>query len=263
MKLIKLTPFMTIVAAGALMAGCNSAPVGTASPPPLPSAQAAVPAAPQPQPSPEVRDAQRRLQAQGFYDGPLDGLWGPSTQAAVEEFQRSRGLPVTAELDNPTRHAMRHVASVPMTLSDPTDVRTVQNRLRQLHYYDGPADGVWGRDTQAAVERFQQSRGLPVGQVDRSTVAAMGLDPRAFRTDTAANGVPLDPAVVRGVQRRLRQVGFYHGSADGMWGPRTQEAVERFQRSRGLEPTGDLNPMTASALGLDPNNLELSAVPRR
>jgi peptidoglycan hydrolase-like protein with peptidoglycan-binding domain len=258
---MKLDSLLTIAAAGLLISACSGTPARTTSP--APPVQAA---APQPQPSPDVRDAQRRLQAMGFYNGPVDGVWGPDTRAAVEDFQRSRGMPLTAQLDDPTRRAMRNVASVPVSLSDPTDVRTVQNRLRQLHYYNGPADGVWGRDTQAAVERFQQSRGLRVGQVDQATMTAMGLDAHAFRTRTATNergGVPLDPAVVRGVQRRLRQFGYYHGPADGTWGARTEEAMERFQRSRGLEPTGDLNPTTASALGLDPNNLELSAVPRR
>jgi len=88
-------------------------------------------------------------------------------------------------------------------------------------------------------------------------------NPFVTRTAASGGGVPLDPAVVRGVQRRLRQFGYYHGPADGVWGMRTEQAMERFQRSRGLEPTGDLNPVTASALGFDPNNLELSAVSRR
>jgi peptidoglycan hydrolase-like protein with peptidoglycan-binding domain len=260
---MKLNPFVTVAAVGVLMAGCSTTPVPTtASAPPAP------PPAPQavaPQPSPGVRDAQWRLQALGYYNGPIDGVWGSGTRMAVEDFQGSRRLAVTGQLDQPTRYALRDTASAPVSLGDPTNVRTVQNRLRQLHFYDGPADGVWGNGTQDAVERFQQSRGLRVGQMDQATITAMGLDARAFRTRTAANdgGVPLDPAVVRGVQRRLRQFGYYHGPADGVWGARTQEAMERFQRSRGLEPTGDLNPVTASALGFDPNNLELSAVPRR
>lgn len=125
---------------------------------------------------------------------------------------------------------------------------------------------MWGRDTQAAVERFQQSRGLQVGQVNQATVSAMGLDPAQFQARNTAGqegGVPLDPGVVRGVQNRLRQLGLYAGRAHGVWGPRSQAALERFQKSRGLEATGDLNPMTASALGVNPNNLSLSAVPRR
>lgn len=256
-------------AAALLVAGCSGTRTTTTAPAATPAQAYAPQSAPasQPQPSAEVRDAQRRLHALGFYNGPVDGMWGPDTRAAVEAFQRSRRLPATAELDGSTRRAMRNTeAAAPVTLTDPTNVRTVQNRLRQLNFYNGPANGVWGRDTQAAVERFQQSRGLQVGQVNQATVSAMGLDPAQFQARSTAGqegGAPLDPGVVRGVQNRLRQLGFYAGRADGVWGPRSQAALERFQKSRGLEATGDLNPMTASALGLNPNNLSLSAVPRR
>ena len=58
---------------------------------------------------------------------------------------------------------------------------------------------------------------------------------------------------------RLRRLGFYRGAADGVWGPRSQEALTRFQQSRGLQASGEFNPATLSALGLDPNNLAASA----
>jgi peptidoglycan hydrolase-like protein with peptidoglycan-binding domain len=234
---------------------------------PAPSSTAAV--APRaeapPQPSAEVRDAQQRLHTLGFYDHATDGLWGPDTRAAVERFQRSRGLAVTGRLDNATLSAIRSAESAPIALSDPTDVRTVQNRLRQLNFYNGPADGVWGPSTQVALESFQRSKGLQVGQLNGATVAAMGLDASAFPTRTSAAppatmaGNTLDRGVVRGIQQRLRQFGFYRGTSDGIWGPRTQSALTSFQRSRGLEATGQLNPTTISALGLDPNNLAASA----
>jgi peptidoglycan hydrolase-like protein with peptidoglycan-binding domain len=223
--------------------------------------------APAVQPSAEVRDSQQRLQALGFYNGPIDGVWGPETRDAVERFQASRGLTVTDRLDEPTRTALLAPPSAPVAMTHPTDVRTVQNRLRQLGYYNGPADGVWGPETQVAVERFQRSRGLPVGQVNHATVNAMGINAAGFQGGTpvrAATVGDLDPSVVRGVQQRLRQSGFYRGRIDGVWGSGTTVAMERFQRSRGLEPTGTLNPMTASALGFDPNNLSQTAqVPRR
>jgi peptidoglycan hydrolase-like protein with peptidoglycan-binding domain len=57
------------------------------------------------------------------------------------------------------------------------------------------------------------------------------------------------------VQERLRQLGAYSGRVDGIWGPGTQQALERFQQGRGLQATGQINPATAQALGLDPNNL--------
>ena len=254
---------------------------------PAPVTRTASPSYVAPQPSAEVREAQQRLQAQGIYNGPIDGIWGPDTEAAIERFQRGHGLQVTGRLDNTTVAEMRRdlpavrtSAAGPIPLSNPTDVRAVQNRLRQLRYYDGVADGVWGPRTQVAMERFQRANGLQVGQMNGQTLSAMGLDAATFPTraaydsprpvydppraayDSSLNG-PLEPRVVRAVQQRLRQARFYNGPIDGVWGSRTEAAVERFQRNRGLDVTGDLNPDTAAELGLDPNNLSASAGTRR
>ncbi len=43
----------------------------------------------------EVRRAQELLAQQGYDPGPIDGLYGPRTKAAVEQFEQARGLPVT------------------------------------------------------------------------------------------------------------------------------------------------------------------------
>ncbi len=223
------------------------------------------PAVVQAEPSAEVRDAQQRLQAQGLYGGPVDGLWGPETKLAVERYQTNRGLAVSGQLDDMTRTSLRTPPATPVVLSDATDVRAIQNRLRQLNVYTGPADGVWGPSTQLAMENFQRSRGLPVGEVNRPTLTAMGMDPAAFPARHSASTTirePLQPNVVRGVQQRLRAQGFYNAKIDGVWGRNTERGLASFQRSRGLEQTGHLNPTTAQALGLDPNNLSLSAVPR-
>jgi peptidoglycan hydrolase-like protein with peptidoglycan-binding domain len=194
-------------------------------------------------------------------------MWGPETRTAVERYQQNRGLAVTGRLDDATRNSLRVPGVSPVPISEPTDVRAIQNRLRQLGHYTGPADGVWGPDTQVALENFQRSRGLDAGQVNVATVSAMGLNPNAFPTRApamaAAYTEPLEPGVVRGVQQRLRQYGYYNGRIDGRWGPQTERGLASFQRSRGLEGTGHLNPTTASALGLNPNNLSLSAVPAR
>jgi peptidoglycan hydrolase-like protein with peptidoglycan-binding domain len=222
----------------------------------------------------EIRDVQQRMRALGHYNGPIDGQWTAETQAAIERYQRARGMPATARLDAPTVAAIRNdernaeearrraELARPITVSDATDVRTIQNRMRQLNLYDGPADGVWNQRTQASLEGFQRAKGLPVGQLNRQTLAAMDLDPNSFgaqsgsRTASAAlMSRPLDPTVVRRIQQRLRADGFYAGAPDGRWGPRTQAGLERFQQSRGIAPSGRLDPMTASALGFDPNNL--------
>jgi peptidoglycan hydrolase-like protein with peptidoglycan-binding domain len=49
---------------------------------------------------------------------------------------------------------------------------------------------------------------------------------------------------VRDVQRRLRALGFATGPVDGLFGPRTDRAVRRFQREAGLEADGIAGPRT-------------------
>ena len=68
---------------------------------------------------------------------------------------------------------------------------------------------------------------------------------------------PLSRDAIRAVQSRLRQLGFYSGRIDGIWGPNMQASLQRFQQGRGLQATGQLNPTTVTALGLDRTILPL------
>ena len=55
-----------------------------------------------------------------------------------------------------------------------SDVRRVQAMLRQLGFYSGSADGVFGNETMRAVIAFQQAHGLKAdGVVDRATFDLM------------------------------------------------------------------------------------------
>jgi peptidoglycan hydrolase-like protein with peptidoglycan-binding domain len=60
---------------------------------------------------------------------------------------------------------------------------------------------------------------------------------------------------VRNIQGRLKQLGYYSGGIDGVWGPEMQSALARFQQGQGLQATGQINPATVTAMGLDANNL--------
>ena len=103
----------------------------------------------------------------------------------------------------------------------PAAVTQVQERLRQAGAYTGHADGIWGPGSQAALERFQQSRGLQVsGQLNQATAATLGLGPSellaagptagpAPGTPAALATDPLSPAAVRNIQTRLRATNFY------------------------------------------------------
>ena len=133
----------------------------------------------------------------------------------------------------------------------PAATRDIQDRLRQLGAYSGNVDGIWGRDSQLALQRFQRTHGLQAtGQLNQATAATLGINP----VDLLALGQPpgvapppppapaLSPEVVRNIQSRLRALGFYPGQIDGLWGPGMQSALERFQQGRGLQATGQLNP---------------------
>jgi peptidoglycan hydrolase-like protein with peptidoglycan-binding domain len=86
-------------------------PVG-APPPPPPMGVAPPPAGMPPPPPPPgygpatptmtVAQGQARLNVLGYANGKADGAMGPKTHAALRDFQKDRGIPVTGELDPAT-----------------------------------------------------------------------------------------------------------------------------------------------------------------
>lgn len=145
----------------------------------------------------------------------------------------------------------------------PAAVQSVQERLRDAGAYTGASDGVWGPDSNAALQRFQASHQLQVtGQLNQATAATLGLDPATFLGSQQASLPPpappsdrLQPSSVRAIQSRLRTAGFYNGAVDGVWGQSTEAAVERFQQARGLQPNGQLNQATLGTMGLASDSL--------
>ena len=56
---------------------------------------------------------------------------------------------------------------------------------------------------------------------------------------------------VRRIQTKLKQLGFYNGSIDGIYGSATQKAVKRFQSSVGITSDGIAGNKTLLYMGLD------------
>ena len=55
---------------------------------------------------------------------------------------------------------------------------------------------------------------------------------------------------VRQVQKKLKELGLYNGSVDGIYGVNTQKAVRQFQKNCGITADGIAGPKTLLYLGL-------------
>lgn len=50
---------------------------------------------------------QEKLTRKGYYHGPIDGIVGPGTRAAIAAYQRDHGLEVTGTIDGPLLRSLR------------------------------------------------------------------------------------------------------------------------------------------------------------
>jgi len=148
-----------------------------------------------------VTDIQRELVRRGFFDGTVDGRYGPRTDAAIRDFEQAAGLkgsePNEALLAAIKRSNARKgapAAGAPATgatgttsvprppqpiRNDPINealapsrrILAVQRALAEYGYGQIKPTGVLDTETKAAVEKFERERKLPVtGQVsDRVT----------------------------------------------------------------------------------------------
>ena len=96
--------------------------------------------------SQNVRDAQQTLEALKLDPGPADGMLGPRTKAAVKRFQEAEKLSATGTLDAQTRARLAERRR--------EHVVQLQKALKETGHDPGPADGVMGSQTRAAVRRY-------------------------------------------------------------------------------------------------------------
>ena len=149
----------------------------------------------------EVSRLQKRLRVLGFGSIAVDGGYGASTKAGVENLQtylrglESDAVAASASADGAGEAALTVVVNgvadpllldsfyaadfpaIPADMqvgSEGRDVVRLQRRLRCLEYYTGEADGQYGAGTKSAVEAFQKRHGLSAtGVADHATLAAL------------------------------------------------------------------------------------------
>jgi peptidoglycan hydrolase-like protein with peptidoglycan-binding domain len=211
--------FVVLVAVGTILLnalyrqpGPHPAPIFSVKPRPVATEPAeVVPPMPRTRPAPMIAkpeavarsradittDIQRELSRRGLYDGPVDGVTGPKTDAAIRDFETSVKLRVSGE---PTEDVLRAIQRTPLKteavprptprpdpiadLIAPTPrVIAVQRALNDFGYGPVKATGLYGTETIAAIQKFERDRKLPVtGQIS----------PRLVRELAALTGRPLE-----------------------------------------------------------------------
>jgi peptidoglycan hydrolase-like protein with peptidoglycan-binding domain len=150
-------------------------------PRPRPAEPAPAKAAPAPAPRAAgeiITDIQRELARRNFYDGTIDGLYGPKTDGAIRDFEQAAGLKPSSEpneallqaiLRSPAKTAkgsgaamVRPPAAVPDRPLPSKRVVAVQRALAEYGYGQIKPTGLVDAETQAAIEKFERERKLPV-----------------------------------------------------------------------------------------------------
>lgn len=210
--------------------------------------------------SERVLEIERMLYTLGYHDENFDALLDDVTRKALRSFQEANGLTPTGETDSATLQLLdsgmgischqylvslrEEYADIPILQSGSAGeaVAGIQRKLKELGYFTGECDGMFGEATLAAVRRFQMANGLTeTGMADRSTQFRLGEGkPMSWQTFLESSvAVFGDEGLhVRQLQRELKELGYFEGDCTGKFGELTQQAVARFQENNGLEKNG-------------------------
>jgi peptidoglycan hydrolase-like protein with peptidoglycan-binding domain len=155
-----------------------------------PQSKAAAPTAPARLNPAVIADIQRELARRGFYDGVVDGRYGPRTDASIRDFEQAAGLKPSIEPNEAllrsiqrslvrSRPVVRPPAPIPQPKPDPIgemispskQVLAVQRALTEFGYGQIKPTGILDPETQSAIQKFERERKLPVtGQLSHRVV---------------------------------------------------------------------------------------------
>jgi peptidoglycan hydrolase-like protein with peptidoglycan-binding domain len=145
---------------------------------------------------PMITLIQEKLTGLG-YPVPVTGTMNYRTVAAIRLYQQNTGMPVTGRADQalanelnfgqrvPNRATATVHPRLPVIVAPPQpprqtavddgspQVRWVQEKLTAAGYAPGAADGMAGRRTTEAINRFRRDKGLPPGSIDMGLIDAL------------------------------------------------------------------------------------------
>lgn len=218
----------------------------------------------------QILQVEQALYSLGYHDDTFDALLDDHTRQALRSFQIANDLEATGEVDEGTVKRLSDGNAVtchdyltrlaagydglPVLQAGGSgeSVSVLQRRLRDLGYFSGASDGVFGDATLAAIRRFQMANGLnETGIADRATQFRLGEgNPISWENFLQSAQCVLGDSgrQVRQLQRTLRALGYFKGECTGSFGELTQLAVSQFQAANGLEETGKADFASCAAL---------------
>ena len=123
-----------------------------------------------------TKTLQQALADTGYYEGKVDGIYGPKTVDAVQALQKANGLPQTGTVDKATEQALRSELAAKggaAAQAETASTAALQQTLKVAGYWDGPVDGQWTDALTDALSELQADLGVKVtGTVDAATIAA-------------------------------------------------------------------------------------------
>jgi len=131
-------------------------------------------------------------------------------------------------------------------------VKTMQEKLISLGYLKGAADGEFGDMTLEAVKLYQTRKGLSVdGVAGPKTLNTLYKDTTSYEDSFTKLYVGAKGSQVKALQRKLIDLKYLKGSADGVYGNKTVTAVKLYQKVKGLEVDGIAGAITQKTLFAD------------
>jgi len=127
-----------------------------------------------------VSTLQQELTNWGYYHGAIDGVYGPATVQAVKALQTDLGVTPVDGRWGPKTQAAAQAAHGGGKGKYSAATAQIQSDLATLGYLHGAIDGRFGPATIAAVKAFQKAYGLPVdGIVGPDTMTAIEMAMKA------------------------------------------------------------------------------------
>ena len=181
-----------------------------------------------------------------------NGVFDEATRDAVKEFQAANDLSSDGKVGKLTKEALYNPDAVGKgyKIGDTGDeIRIYQERLMELGYLTTEPDGVYGKDTQNAVKRFQvQNDLLEDGNLGPTTRQVLMSD------DAVGNALcyGMSGIDVQNVQQRLYELNYLRAKdINGYFTSLTEKAVKLFQKNAGVLSDGKVGRNTMNLLFSD------------